>query len=144
MGNTDPYPRNPHGISPTARLPQTVKRVVSKVEAEGGRASFRLHGRRNRERLEEIKDALPHEYAADLVWFDSDSPAGVRRRKKREMWLYVQRADLAGPREINEGSPTHTDLIAQYGKQVEAEKARFRREYPGWRHNSDPPHTPGN
>ena len=78
------------------------------------------------------------------MWFDSESPATARRRKKREMWLYVQRADLAGPREIIDGPLPQTDLITEYGKQLEAEKTRLRREYPGWRHNSDPPHTPGN
>ena len=142
MGNADPYPREPHGISPTARLPQAVKRVVAKVEEEGGRASFRLHGRTNRLRLQDIKEALPDEYVSDLIHFDSDSPAAARRRKTGEMWLYVQRADSAGPREVIDGPPPQVDLITRYGEQVEAEKARLRREVPGWRHNSDPPDNP--
>ncbi len=136
----DPYPPPPHALSPTARIPQAVKRVIEIVESKGGTATFRMHGRTNRDRLAEIRDAIPaHKYLAQMVWFDSDSPAAKRPRKHHENWLYVRRVDLAGSRKISTENPQIASIQqAGWDREAEEEQLRRRLDEPA----PDPPETP--
>jgi LmbE family N-acetylglucosaminyl deacetylase len=100
-------------------------------------------GREERRILETIQQSLPEGYVADVIWFTRGTPAGNGRHRDQETRLYVQRSDLAGTRQTIAGVP-QTQLLADIDRQLEAEKTRIRGEYPGWRHNSDPPNDPGN
>jgi hypothetical protein len=134
----------PHRVSRRARDPQVIPWVIRTVEAEGGRATFLARGRAEHRVLETVRRDLPDGYVADLIWFTAGTPAGKRRHRDREIRLYVQRADLAGTRQVLPGDP-QADLITRVGRQLQAERDRLRQEHPGWRHHSDPPpHPPPN
>ncbi len=136
----DPYRPPPHALSPTARIPQAVERVIEIVEKKGGTATFRMHGRTNRDRLAEIRDAIPaHKYLAEMVWFDSDSPAAKYRRKHHENRLHVRRIDLVGPRQISTENPQLAS-IQQDGWDREAEEEQLRSRL--YEPTPDPPETP--
>ena len=141
MVNPDnPIRQPPHALSPTARIPQAVERVIKIVESQGGAATFRMHGRTNRNSLAKIRDAIPADkYLAQLVWFDSDSPAAKRRRKHHENWLYVRRVDVVGPRKISTENPQIASIQqAGWDREAEEEQLRRRLEEPA----PDPPQTP--
>ena len=135
-----------HRVSRRARDQQLIPWVTKVVESQGGRATFMARGRTERRVLETIQQDLPDGsggYVADLIWFTPGTPAGNRRHQDQETRLYVQRADLAGTRQTISGDP-QAQLLADIDQQLEAEKTRIRREYPGWHQDSIPPADPGN
>lgn len=132
-----------HRVSRRARDTQLVPWVIRVVESDGGRATFMARGRNERLVLETIQQRLPDAYVADLIWFTPGTPAGDRRHRDQETRLYVQRADLAGTRPTITGDP-QVRLIAEVGRQLEAEKTRLRQEYPGWHQDTIPPADPDN
>jgi len=123
------YPNDLHRVSRLARPEQLIEWAISTVESDGGTATFTGFGRSEKRLLQHLKRGLPTDYVADLIRFDSDSPAARKRTRTREMRLYVRRRDLAGERVITNEVP-QVGLIERYGRELEAERQRLRQEHP--------------
>ncbi len=122
--NRHEYPKDLHRVSRNSRPSQLLEWAISMIESDGGKATFTGLGRYEKRMLQQLERNLPSGYVTDLVRFEGDSPAANRRRRNREMRLFVRRRELAGERVITDEVP-QVELIERYGHELEAERQRL-------------------
>ena len=145
FGNEPPkdYPRGPHLIHHRHRdILAQLRFILDTLRDQGGTAQFITYGPEGEQRLRQLQDKLPRTKHGLITKGDPKSPlAGAQDKYLRHQCsLLIRPADQV-PDVILTEDP-QAQLITEYEEQLEAEKTRLRAEYPGWRHNSDPPDNP--